>query len=63
MARSRALSKRAIVAAGEIAKMDSKAARWIASDALRELRSERCNASWPDGGTGHPAICASKGKL
>jgi 3-methyladenine DNA glycosylase AlkD len=34
------LNKEAIKVAEEIKKMDSKAARWIASDALRELRSE-----------------------
>jgi len=34
------LNKAAIKAAEEIAKMDSRAARWIAADALRELRSE-----------------------
>lgn len=34
------LNKAAIKLAEEIKQMDSKAARWIASDALRELRSE-----------------------
>jgi 3-methyladenine DNA glycosylase AlkD len=34
------LNKAAIKVAEEIKEMDSKAARWIASDALRELRSE-----------------------
>ena len=34
------LNKAAIKTAEEIQKKDSKAARWIASDALRELRSE-----------------------
>lgn len=34
------LNKKAIDAALEIQKLDSKSARWIASDALRELRSE-----------------------
>ncbi len=39
--RSLALNAKAISAAEQIAKRDSKAARWIASDALRELRSEK----------------------
>ncbi len=39
--RDPALNRRAIETAEEIAKLDSKAARWIASDALRELRSEK----------------------
>ena len=34
------LNKAAISAAREIQKLDSKAARWIAADALRELQSE-----------------------
>jgi 3-methyladenine DNA glycosylase AlkD len=34
------LNKAAIGVAEEIGRMDSKAARWIASDALRELKSE-----------------------
>ncbi len=38
--RNLALNKKAIVAAKEIKKMDSKSARWIANDALRELKSE-----------------------
>jgi 3-methyladenine DNA glycosylase AlkD len=38
--RNRALNRRAIEVAGEIQKMDSKAARWIAADALRELTGE-----------------------
>lgn len=38
--RNRALNKKAIETAEEIKKLDSKAARWIASDALRELRGE-----------------------
>lgn len=37
--RNTALNKAAIKTAKEIRKMDSKAARWIASDALRELES------------------------
>jgi len=38
--RNKALNRRAIKVAQEIQKMDSKAARWIAADALRELNSE-----------------------
>jgi 3-methyladenine DNA glycosylase AlkD len=38
--RNRNLNKAAIKIAEEIKEMDSKAARWIASDALRELKSE-----------------------
>jgi 3-methyladenine DNA glycosylase AlkD len=38
--RNRALNVRAIETAGDIARMDSKAARWIAADALRELTGE-----------------------
>ena len=38
--RSRALNLAAIASAESIATMDSRAARWIARDALRELRSE-----------------------
>lgn len=39
--RSLALNRKAIQAAEEIARIDSKAARWIAADALRELRSPK----------------------
>ena len=35
--RNRRLNEKAIEAAEEIARSDSKSARWIASDALREL--------------------------
>ncbi len=38
--RNRNLNKKAITLAEELMKSDSKAARWVASDALRELRSE-----------------------
>ena len=38
--RNRALNRRAIASAGKIAALDSKAARWIAADALKELRSD-----------------------
>jgi len=34
------LNKRAVAAAKEIQKIDSKSAKWIANDALRELQSE-----------------------
>lgn len=37
--RNGSLRKRAMTVAGEIATRDSKAARWIAADALRELRT------------------------
>jgi len=37
--RNRRLNRRAIAVAKEIALMDSSAARWIAADALRELKS------------------------
>jgi 3-methyladenine DNA glycosylase AlkD len=37
--RNPALNRRAIVVAKEIQKLDSKSARWIAADALRELTS------------------------
>jgi 3-methyladenine DNA glycosylase AlkD len=39
--RNLSLNKQAIKTAREIQKMDSKPARWIASDALRELTSEK----------------------
>lgn len=39
--RNKALNKKAIKVGKEIKKKDSKAARWIASDALRELESEK----------------------
>jgi 3-methyladenine DNA glycosylase AlkD len=38
--RNQALNRAAIGTAEKIAKLDSKSARWIAADALRELRSE-----------------------
>jgi 3-methyladenine DNA glycosylase AlkD len=34
------LNEAAINAAGEIKQLDSKAARWVASDAIRELESD-----------------------
>ena len=42
--RDRALHAAAIAAAGEIRALDAKAARWIASDALRELESQAVRA-------------------
>jgi len=39
--RNRNLNKQAIIAAKGIQKIDSKSARWIATDALRELTSQR----------------------
>ncbi len=39
--RNMALNRRAIEVAREIQQMDSKAARWIAAGALRELTSEK----------------------
>jgi 3-methyladenine DNA glycosylase AlkD len=38
--RNRSLNKKAIRVAEEIRQFESKAARWVARDALRELRSE-----------------------
>ena len=38
--RNLSLNRKAIETAEEIGRMDSRAARWIATDALRELRSE-----------------------
>lgn len=38
------LNKAAIMVANEIQRIDSKAARWIASDTLRELESEKIQA-------------------
>lgn len=39
--RNSSLNKKAIQVAERISNLDSKAARWIASDALRELKSEK----------------------
>jgi 3-methyladenine DNA glycosylase AlkD len=39
--RNQALNRKAIEVAKRIAKIDSRAARWIASDALRELASDK----------------------
>jgi len=38
--RNRALNRDAIAAAKRIRKIDSRSARWIAADALRELESD-----------------------
>ncbi len=38
--RNRVLNRRALEVAGEIQRIDSRAARWIAADTLRELTSE-----------------------
>jgi 3-methyladenine DNA glycosylase AlkD len=42
--RNLALNKRAVEVAREIQKLDSKAARWIATDAIRELTGEAVQA-------------------
>ncbi len=42
--RNRALNQAAIATAGQIRQIDSKAARWIAADALRELCGEKVQA-------------------
>lgn len=47
--RNRRLNTAAIEAAREIAGIDSKSARWIASDALRELTSEAVQRRLPAG--------------
>ena len=39
--RNQALNRKAIDVAEAISRMDSKAARWVASDALRELRGDK----------------------
>jgi 3-methyladenine DNA glycosylase AlkD len=39
--RSRGLNKLAVQTAGRLKQMDSRPARWIASDALRELTSDK----------------------
>ena len=39
--RNKALNRKAIEVAREIEKMDSKAARWIAKDAIKELTGEK----------------------
>ena len=44
----RTIGKRAIQAAREIQRLDSKAARWIAADALRELESAKVQERLPD---------------
>ena len=42
--RNRALNRKAVAAAKKIQRIDSRAARWVASDALRELTSEKVRA-------------------
>ncbi len=42
--RNRHLNERAIATAREIQRIDNKAARWIAADALRELTGEAVQA-------------------
>jgi len=49
--RSAALNAEAVATAERIRRMDSKAARWIGSDALRELTSPSVQARLRDGGT------------
>ena len=39
--RNLSLNKKAIVVAEEIRQLESRSARWVANDALRELRSEK----------------------
>jgi 3-methyladenine DNA glycosylase AlkD len=46
--RNRRLNKRAIGTAERIATLDSRAARWIAADALRELRGEAVQVRFRD---------------
>jgi 3-methyladenine DNA glycosylase AlkD len=43
--RNQSLNKKAIKTAEEIKKIDSKAARWIANDAIRELTSDKIQQS------------------
>ena len=42
--RSSGLNRRAIYTAEQIERIDSRAARWVARDALRELRSDAVQA-------------------
>ncbi len=51
--RNRALHKAAVKCAERLVKRDSKSARWIARDALRELRDEKKQK--PDKGLGENA--------
>jgi 3-methyladenine DNA glycosylase AlkD len=46
--RNRRLNRLAIETGEEIARVDSKSARWIAADALRELRSEKIQSRLRD---------------
>jgi 3-methyladenine DNA glycosylase AlkD len=45
--RNRHLNKKAIVTANTISRIESHAAKWIASDALRELRNKKIQARLP----------------
>ena len=42
--RNAVLNRKAIATAKDIAKSDSKSARWVAKDALKELKSEKVQA-------------------
>ncbi len=44
--RNRRLNKLAVKTARDIARLDSKSAKWIGSDALRELTSEKVQGKW-----------------
>ncbi len=46
--RNRALNRSALALAREIAQIDSKAARWVANDAIRELSAEKTLARLKD---------------
>ena len=46
--RNLALNKKAIKAAEEISKIDSRSARWIAADALQELRDDKVQSRLAD---------------
>jgi len=62
--RNRALTTRAIETARQVARIDSKAARWIAADALRELTrtppTRPSPKSKPDLGEGEEAFSSPK---
>ena len=45
--RNKNLNRKAILVAQEIAKIDNRAAKWIASDAIRELTSEKVQKRLP----------------
>ncbi len=50
--RNRALNQKAIAVAEDIYRIDSKAARWVAQDALRELTDEKIQKRLTDRATG-----------